>query len=160
LWGKGNKLSHKVRELDKSTMSNNDHDHQQQLADNLHELSSYSFTNESKATIDDNANSMNISKPLAVVKPIVVMKSTLTVAHDNDRTHASGDALTTSIVQTNQTATTTVTERQSSSKTADRKSSKKKKSHSNEESKAKKATRDRSNHRHHHRDREVRTTTH
>ena len=155
LWGKGNKSSHKVRELDKSTMSNQDHDQQQQLVDNRHEQSSCSFTPESRGTMDDNANSINISKPLAVVKPIVVIKSGLPIAHDNDRTHASGEALTSSIIQTNQTATT-VTERQSSSNTADRKSSKKKskKSHSNEASKAKKATRDRSNH---HPDRDVST---
>ena len=154
LWGKGNKLSHKVRELDKSTMSNNDHDQQQQLADNLHEQSSCSFTPESKATTDDNANSISISKPLAVVKPIVVMKADLTAAHDNDRTHTSGEALASSSIQTNRTATTVI-ERQSSSKATDERSpkKKKKKSHSNEDSKAKKATRDRSKHHH---DRDVR----
>jgi hypothetical protein len=152
LWGKGNKLSHKVRELDKSTITNSSdssiHNDNDQQVDNHNNLSSYSSANDPKASTEDSSNSINSSKPLAVVKPIVVLKSGLIVAHATDRTRVNSEASSTTITQKD--ATTTVSERQSTSSTKknDRTSSKKKKSHKNEDSKKKKTTkeRDRSHH--------------
>ena len=139
LWGKGNKSSHKVRELEKSTTNtstdssiHNDQD-PQQCIDPL------SSNNDSKSTIEDNSNSIN-SKPLAVVKPIVMVKSGLT-ALSNSRVNSE-----TSSTQIDE-ATASTTERTSSLITAvspDEKSSKKKKSHKHENSKKKKTTKDKS----------------
>ena len=152
LWGKGNKSSHKVRELEKSTTNiSNDHD-QQQLNDHL---SSYSSTNDQKSTSEDNSNSIN-SKPLAVVKPIVLAKST---SSGSDRARINSETSSVTITQTDE-GTASIAERVSSSNTAastEDKSSKKKKSHKHESSKKKKTTRDKSHerdrskdrHRHH-----------
>lgn len=159
LWGKGNKSSHKVRELEKSTnnIGNDSSIHndnvQQQLTGNVNNLSLHSSTNDTKSSTEDNSNSINISKPLAVVKPIVVLKSGLVVAHATDRTRINSEVASTTVTEIDETATTTtVTERSSS--TTEQKSSKKKKSHKNDDSKKKKTTRDQSternrSHRHH-----------
>ncbi|CAF1412778.1 unnamed protein product [Rotaria sordida] len=161
LWGKGNKLSHKVRELDKNTINNNNDlsihndNEQKQLGDNSNNLSSYSSTNDLKSSIEDSSNSINSSKPLAVVKPIVVVKTGRIVSSSIDRTRVNSAASSTNITQIDETIT--VTERQSSSTiTTDQTSNKKKKSHKDKDSKKKKTTRDqsverdRSHHHHHH----------
>ncbi|CAF3183154.1 unnamed protein product [Rotaria sp. Silwood2] len=160
LWGKGNKLSHKVRELDKSTISNssdsfvhNDNE-QKQLGENPNNHLAYSSTNDPKSSIEDSSNSINSSKPLAVVKPIVV-KSGLIVSSSTDRTRLNSEASSTTITQIDEITTITVTERLASSTTTDRTSDKKKKSHKNKDLKKKKTTKDQSVerdrlHHHHH----------
>ncbi|CAF1219451.1 unnamed protein product [Adineta steineri] len=158
LWGKGNKSSHKVRELEKSTINNNSdsllhNNGQQQLVDNSNNLSLYSSTNDTKSATEDSSNSIN-SKPLAVVKPIVVVKSGLNGTSATDRTRINSETSSATIIQTNETRASTVTGKQSSSTTTDQTSNKKKKNHKNDDSKKKKTTkdkskeRDRSNHRH------------
>ncbi|CAF3172330.1 unnamed protein product [Rotaria socialis] len=160
LWGKGNKLSHKVRELDKSTGNNSsdlliptDNDHKQ-LTEFSDITSTCSSTTDPKSNLEDNSNSINSSKPLAVVKPIVVVKSGLIISSSTDRTRVNTEASSTIVTQTDQTTITGI-ERESSSVTTDRTSNKKKKSHKIKDSKKKKITRneskdrDRSNYNHH-----------
>ncbi|CAF4476952.1 unnamed protein product, partial [Rotaria magnacalcarata] len=122
LWGKGNKLSHKVRELDKSTVNNssdllipNDNDHKQ-LTEFSDIISTCSSTTDPKSNLEDNSNSINSSKPLAVVKPIVVVKSGLIISSSTDRTRVNTEASSTIVTQTDQTTTTGI-ERKSSSAT-------------------------------------------
>ncbi|UJR29109.1 hypothetical protein I4U23_010323 [Adineta vaga] len=152
LWGKGNKSSHKVRELEKTTTNNSSdslthHDNDQQVTDNSNNLSSYPTTNDSKSSTEDNSNSINSSKPLAVVKPIVVVKSGLIVSHAVDRTYVNSEAPSPNSNQIDETATTsTVSERQSTTTTKET-SNKKKKHHKNDDSKKKKSTRDKSSER-------------
>jgi hypothetical protein len=58
---------------------------------------------------------MNSSKPLAVVKPIVMVKSGLITSSALDRTRVNSEASSTTITQIDETTTTSVAERQSSS---------------------------------------------
>ncbi|CAF4605992.1 unnamed protein product [Rotaria sp. Silwood1] len=168
LWGKGNKLSHKVRELDKSTINNSSDssihidNEQKQIGENSNNLLASSSMNDPKSSTEDSSNSINSSKPLAVVKPIVVVKSGLIISSSTDRTRINSEASSTTITQIHET-TITVNERQSSTTTTiDRTSDKKKRIRKNKNSKKKKTTRDqstdrersaeqnRSHHHHHH----------
>lgn len=94
MWGKGNKSSHKVRELEKCSASNG--------------IEASSTTNE------ENSNSINMNKPFAVVKPIMLVKSDLVGEHSTDDTYL------------NATPTTTVSEPTSSSNNNSSRSEKKK----------------------------------
>ena len=148
LWGKGNKSSLKIRELDKSTISNST-----AVTSNQNDNhSSYSSANDPKLPTDDNSNSVNSTKPLAVVKPIVVIKSDFGITTSTDRTPVNSEISSIDVIQTEETIT--VTEQQSSITTTDRTSNKKKKRHKSKDSKKKKTTtRDQSTERnrsHHH----------
>lgn len=94
LWGKGSKSSHKVRELEK-TSTRSDHDSQTNP-------SSQTSSNDGKLSTDDNSNNIN-SKPLAVVKPIVMVKSGTVVSSAADRTRVDSEA-SSSITQPTETA--------------------------------------------------------
>lgn len=94
LWGKGSKSSHKVRELEK-TSTRSDHDSQTNP-------SSQTSSNDGKLSTDDNSNNIN-SKPLAVVKPIVMVKSGTVVSSAADRTRVDSEA-SSSITQATETA--------------------------------------------------------
>lgn len=100
LWGKGNKSSHKIRELEKSA-TKNDHETQE----NSTNLSSCSSSNDGKLPIDDNSNSIN-TKPLAVVKPIVMMKSGVVVSVATDRTRVTSEASSSTTTTTKQKSST------------------------------------------------------
>ena len=148
-WGKGNKLSHKVRELDKCPMLNNSDSsthHETEV-----EAASLDLQNHphSHSSADEGSNSINTNKPFAVVKPIILVKSGLIVAQALERTRVNSEAASSAgppMAESNATVSETST-------LADRSSTKKKKTHKNGESKKKKGSRSASKERtrsHHH----------
>lgn len=145
MWGKGNKSSHKVRELEKSSSHLND---------------SFNEKLSNSSTMDENSNSINMNKPLAVVKPIILGKSdVVSPSTSSERTHQNSETSFTTVPPVNETPSTTATtvnepSSASSNINVDDRSNKKKKSHSNGDSKKKKKSRSRSKERdrlHHHR---------
>ena len=141
LWGKGNKLSHKVRELDKCPMLNSSDSSTHHDAETEPSSSQdCQNTHQSHSSADESSNSINTNKPFAVVKPIILVKSGLIVAPTSERTRVESEAKSSTVAQTNQikNATTSVS---STSTRTERSSSKKKKSHKNSESKKKKTSR-------------------
>lgn len=131
LWGKGNKLSHKVRELDKCSMLNSSDSSTHLEPETEPSSLDYQKNNhQSHSSADDSSNSINTNKPFAVVKPIILVKAGLIVAQTSERTRVESEANSSVVQQTNQikNAPTSV-------------ASKKKKSHKNSESKKKKSSR-------------------
>ena len=124
-WGKGTKLSHKVRELDKCPMLNSSDSstHHETEA----EAASLDWQNHphSHSSADEGSNSINTNKPFAVVKPIILVKSGLIVAQAPERTRVNSEATSSAAPPTGE-SNTIVSE--TSTLTA-RTSTKKKKTH-------------------------------
>jgi hypothetical protein len=100
--------------MSNSSDSSTHADHEQHTSmDSQSPFLSNNSTNDSKGTTDENANSINIHKPLAVVKPIIAVKSGLVIVHDADRKYVDGETSSTSIVEINET---TVSEQQATTK--------------------------------------------
>lgn len=96
LWGKGNKSSQKIRELEKSSATkNSDNSNKDQDEESA-----------SKCLNDDGANSINTNKPYAVVKPII-MKTGGTTNSTSERSRVNSETSSDIVSQTEIDSSTT-----------------------------------------------------
>ena len=107
LCDKGNKWSHKVRELDKCPMLNSSDASTHHDTETEPSPLDCQNNHQSRSSADESSNTISTNKPFAVVKPIIRVKSGLIVAQTSTQVRAESEANSSTVAQADQINNTT-----------------------------------------------------